>query len=370
MPQSFVLGTAADVDLESEPIPADWILSGTPVASSKKVAKSDDFTSYVMVWDCTPGSFTWHYNKDETLVVVSGEVFITDEKGQERRLGPGDFAFFPGGSSATWRVTSQLRKVAVLRETMPRPLGFAVRAWKGVLRRDRAGWQIPTYEHDISTGRPRGSEELRAKSCRRWMLKGQSITSRSCRKCWTCVGRDSVVSKRVVKSCSSGSRSSMRGFRTDDVVLLEGVRCSGAEHDGCQKACMIFWREAWLRKAERRRAASRPSIWMRAQQLRERLHTKTGPTTYFCQASELLKATYALSKWDRILKCFSDIRAGNSSTIQMVRNIAIWLFWRIRRVFLGEYARGRQEGHAGSEPRPARWRRRRSEVDGQHSRAR
>lgn len=131
----IVLETAASVELNSEPIPKDWILSGSPEARAKKLAKSADFTSYIMVWDCTPGRFTWHYNKDETLVVVSGEVFITNEGGVERRLGPGDFAFFPGGSSATWNVTSRLRKVAVVRETMPRPLGFVIRGFKGALRR-------------------------------------------------------------------------------------------------------------------------------------------------------------------------------------------------------------------------------------------
>src|SRR5689334_947512 len=118
---STLLATAAETSLSLEPIPPDWILGGTPVARSKKVASSRDFTSYIMVWDCTPGRFTWHYNKDETLVVVSGEVFIDDGRGGERRLGPGDFAFFPGGTSATWRVTSHLRKVAVVRETLPLP---------------------------------------------------------------------------------------------------------------------------------------------------------------------------------------------------------------------------------------------------------
>jgi uncharacterized cupin superfamily protein len=131
----IVLETAAAVSLDPEPIPKDWILSGSPEATSKKLAKSADFNSYIMVWDCTPGRFTWYYNKDETLVIVSGEVFITDQRGDERRLGPGDFAFFPGGSSATWRVTARLRKVAVVRETMPRPLGLMVRGVKGVLRR-------------------------------------------------------------------------------------------------------------------------------------------------------------------------------------------------------------------------------------------
>src|SRR5215471_4437207 len=62
-------------------------------------------------------------------------------------------------------------------------------------------------------------------------------------------GQSFRVARRAEMTCASGM-DSPRGFIFDDVVTLEGVRCSGAAHDGCQKACMIFWREAWLRKVE------------------------------------------------------------------------------------------------------------------------
>src|SRR5206468_11755562 len=74
--------------------------------------------------------------------------------------------------------------------------------------------------------------------------------------------------------------------------------------------------------------------------LRARLKTSTGPTTYFCQASELLKATNDLGRRERFGKCFSDIRAGNCSPLQMARRIGIWLFCRIRRQLLGPYPCG------------------------------
>jgi hypothetical protein len=31
-------------------------------------------------------------------------------------------------------------------------------------------------------------------------------------------------------------------------VLLEGVYCDGERHDGCDRACFHFWREAWLKR--------------------------------------------------------------------------------------------------------------------------
>jgi hypothetical protein len=165
-------------------------------------------------------------------------------------------------------------------------------------------------------------------------------------------GRRFQVSKRVVKTCyyTKAGSSGMRKFRTDDVVLLAGLRCSGAEHGGCQKGCMIFWREAWLRKVEdavsthfengEGSAAFSQAESDGREQLRSRLKTSSGPKTYFCQASELLKATNQLSRWERFAKCFTEVQAGNCSALEMAQRIGIWLFWRIRRVLLGAYARG------------------------------
>src|SRR5689334_7771377 len=125
--RSIILADAASIDLEPAPISPDWILAGTPQARSKLLAKSHDRTSSIMVWECTAGRFNWHYSEDETVVVISGEVFITSEKGEERRLGQGDMGFFPAGSSCIWRVNNRIKKVAVLRKDMPLLLGFGVR---------------------------------------------------------------------------------------------------------------------------------------------------------------------------------------------------------------------------------------------------
>ena len=153
-------------------------------------------------------------------------------------------------------------------------------------------------------------------------------------------GKRFRVAKRVVKTCSyTGSGTNMRAFRTDDIVTLDGLRCSGIEHDACPKACMIFWREAWLRKVDE--DTVRLSVDSNcSSQLRARLRALASPKTYFCQASELLKATRPLSRWERFGKCISEIRAGNCTVLEMVQRIGIWLFWRIRRAVLGEYARG------------------------------
>jgi uncharacterized cupin superfamily protein len=126
--------TALELGPEVIPLAPQSILSGTPVTRIKHVVRSHDLTEDILVWECTAGIFTWNYRKDETIVVVSGEVYITNEKGEERRLGPGDLAFFPAGSSCQWRVPVRVRKIAVEREALWKPLGFGWKAWKKLLR--------------------------------------------------------------------------------------------------------------------------------------------------------------------------------------------------------------------------------------------
>jgi uncharacterized cupin superfamily protein len=130
-----VFAAPADIELAPNPINPDWIVEGRPQAHAKRLAESADGTSSVVVWSCTPGRFEWHYSVDETVQIVSGEVFITDGIGGRHRLGPGDVAYFPAGSRSVWQVTKEVRKVAICRHSMPRPCGFALRAWNKMLNR-------------------------------------------------------------------------------------------------------------------------------------------------------------------------------------------------------------------------------------------
>jgi len=133
MTESIVIETATSTELEPFQIAPAAILSGAPKARNRILARSRDRNSCIMVWECTAGRFNWQYDVDETLVIVSGEVFVTNEKGEERRLSQGDVAFFPAGSSSTWRVTDHVKKVAFLRHHLPPLLGIGVIAWHRLL---------------------------------------------------------------------------------------------------------------------------------------------------------------------------------------------------------------------------------------------
>ncbi len=135
MSQPVVFAAPADIELGANPVNPDWIIEGKPQARAKRLAESADGTSSVMAWSCTPGRFEWYYAVDETVHIISGEVFVTDENGKIHRLGPGDMAFFPAGSHSIWQVTKEVRKLAVCRHSMPRPFGFVLRAWNKVVHR-------------------------------------------------------------------------------------------------------------------------------------------------------------------------------------------------------------------------------------------
>ncbi len=121
--------TLADVQLEPGSIPAEWFLSGQPETRSKILGSTRDRLAYVVVWECGAVSYKWHYSKDEAYIVLSGEGFMTDGTGVERRFGAGDVAFFPAGTNAIWRHPNHFRKVAVLKNSVSQPLAFAVKVW-------------------------------------------------------------------------------------------------------------------------------------------------------------------------------------------------------------------------------------------------
>jgi uncharacterized protein len=132
----IVFSDPMTVGLDPAPIEPGWIVEGTPQAHSRELARSVDGTSVVVAWACTAGRFHWHYRLDEMVHVISGEVFVTAETGLERRLGPGDMAFFPAGSHSLWRVPVAVRKLAVCRHALPKPLGTAIRLKKAGRGRD------------------------------------------------------------------------------------------------------------------------------------------------------------------------------------------------------------------------------------------
>ena len=131
----------AGVTMTPAQINPDWVLEGRPITSAAEIAHTDDGSTKVYVWQTTASKFHWNYESDEIVQILDGEVFVADGDGPERRLGPGDVAFFPVGARTTWRVPDHLRKIATLKRPMPGPVASAMR-WmreaKALLKPDAA----------------------------------------------------------------------------------------------------------------------------------------------------------------------------------------------------------------------------------------
>ena len=54
---------------------------------------------------------------------------------------------------------------------------------------------------------------------------------------------------RVIEKMILETTGELRRFKSP-TVILEGVHCDGSFHDGCQRSCFSFWKEAWLKRAE------------------------------------------------------------------------------------------------------------------------
>jgi uncharacterized protein len=137
--ESAIQFEIGQVNLTPSPIQRDWIVEGDPVARNKLLSSSADGFASSYIWDCTAGRFNWYYSADETIYVIEGGVVITDMAGAARRLSAGDAIFFPAGTHAEWNVEKYIRKFALIRTPVPRPVVYAKRGYKFFKRLIGAG---------------------------------------------------------------------------------------------------------------------------------------------------------------------------------------------------------------------------------------
>ncbi len=106
-------------------------------------------------------------------------------------------------------------------------------------------------------------------------------------------GRSFRVYRRADKTCVEGL--GMRSMK--NTVFLEGLRCDGSAHGGCQRGCLFFWKEHWLKPAtsdQRKTNSERPQLpTSNSPSLTPAASAL--PTTkgdhFYCQSTELAGAT-------------------------------------------------------------------------------
>jgi hypothetical protein len=135
------------------------------------------------------------------------------------------------------------------------------------------------------------------------------------------------VVKRAHKTCDPPSGIQARKMK--NAVHLSGVRCGGESHGGCQAGCLIFWKEAWLKKVDGPSSATgaaepialspaRPeqnTVWIGVYSAGSAPNA-TDPT-YVCQSTNVYAATTPWPWWD-FRQYVEDFTSGNVGLSQML----------------------------------------------------
>lgn len=127
MSASAITSTTTDLPLSPAPIAAHQIIAGRPEARCAEVGRSSDGLATTVVWACTEGEFSWHYDVDETIHILEGSATIASNAMPPKRFGPGDVVSFRRGVTARWQVHGHVRKLAFCTRVQPRLVGLLLR---------------------------------------------------------------------------------------------------------------------------------------------------------------------------------------------------------------------------------------------------
>ena len=155
-------------------------------------------------------------------------------------------------------------------------------------------------------------------------------------------GKRLRVSKRAHKTCDPPN--GLDGRRMPNAVHLEDVRCDGVAHGGCQASCLIFWKEAWLRRVD----SGLPAVEVEHGSFRNiaEAMTESGCTeqnvlagtlvsaltseepSYVCQSTHLSLATQPLRWWD-LRQYVEDVTSGNVRVSQLLAALLFFVYHHI-----------------------------------------
>jgi hypothetical protein len=141
-------------------------------------------------------------------------------------------------------------------------------------------------------------------------------------------GRQARVLRRVDKWYDWIRNTGLKRMRK--TVFLEGCRCDGSGHDGCQAGCQMFWKEAWLKRAGSQRdlAYSRPLALESPVDLKRHaraLEPEAGESIFVCQMTRLPEAPEPLS-WHDPRHHLRDLWTGNVRLGSFLTSRAISFF--------------------------------------------
>jgi hypothetical protein len=167
----------------------------------------------------------------------------------------------------------------------------------------------------------RSKEEILRSLDKKGQLEGMPFMPQMFQYC----GQRLKVYKRAHKTCDTVFP--VRGRRVSDAVHLD-LRCDGEAYGGCQAACLIFWKTAWLKPVsgeakhivlssqDKHLRADLPVISASCIEADVYAGTIIGDpkatdgSQYVCQATQLPYFTTTLRWWD-IRQYLEDFTSGN-----------------------------------------------------------
>ena len=151
------------------------------------------------------------------------------------------------------------------------------------------------------------------------------------------IGRRFQVFKKATKTCDTIDKTGFR--RVKNTVMLHGLRCDGVAHGGCQAGCLLFWKEAWLKRVSAGKEAEKSQhLEIDAQTQKDRAHmdlvarvqraaqVQSGQEqTYMCLITEMKKASEPMLWWD-LRHYLADIAYGNRTINEVMRTLLLDVF--------------------------------------------
>ena len=158
-------------------------------------------------------------------------------------------------------------------------------------------------------------------------------------------GQQFKIFKRAHKTCDTvnqtGGRSLANGIHLD-------LRCDGDIYGGCQAACLLFWKEVWLKPVGMKNKLTKPVLEC-MHKLKNESEVNIGCTVedvlsgtcakglqmgdeivYICQATKLPDFTKLLPWWD-FRQYYEDFRSGNASLKKICNGLVYAGFFNLWR---------------------------------------
>ncbi|MCK2214714.1 hypothetical protein MF672_013045 [Actinomadura sp. ATCC 31491] len=171
----------------------------------------------------------------------------------------------------------------------------------------------------------RGEAEIRATLDERGELDGLPFMPEMAAYC----GKRLTVHKVAHKLCDTQTRTGLR--RMERAVHLAGARCDGSAHGGCQTACSMYWKEAWIKRADDTPSAAEPDSRL-LPLLQIGTRKPDDPDRYACQATELLRAAPVCLPVRSMGQYVTDVRTGNAGLLRTLQALLIGVFDRLQDV--------------------------------------